>query len=116
MTRIKLIQRARLASIDFYLYYIGHISRKEHSERFGLEGAQAARDIILYQELAASNHIVYDAQKKLYLATDSFKPLYKHPSKDAVKRIILALETEEILQVASALLGTPLYSLLESKS
>ncbi|MNC50295.1 hypothetical protein D3C75_995280 [compost metagenome] len=102
-------QLARLASIDFHLYYWGHVSRKEHAGRFGLEGAQATRDLTLYRDFIEPGRVVFDDRLKRYRATDSFEPVYNHPSKDIIQRIVSSQDSTQLHEVLSALLGVPDY-------
>lgn len=48
---LSLVQRDRLAYIDFRLYFFGEIGRPDLIERFGVAPAGATRDLALYRKL-----------------------------------------------------------------
>lgn len=50
---LSLVQRDRLAYIDFRLYFFGEIGRPDLIERFGVAPAGATRDLALYRNCAA---------------------------------------------------------------
>ena len=74
---VGLIQRERLAFIDFRLFFLGSVSRGDIVGRFGVSPAVATRDLAQYRESAAAN-IVFDGSAKLYRISDSFVPLFQH--------------------------------------
>lgn len=62
---LSLVQRERLAYIDFRLYFFGEIGRPDLIERFGVAPAGATRDLALYREIAPHN-ITFDGSNKIY--------------------------------------------------
>lgn len=72
-----LIQRERLAFIDFRLFFLGSVSRGDIVVRFGVSPAVATRDLARYRESAAAN-IVFDDSAKLYRISECFVPLFQH--------------------------------------
>jgi len=70
-------QRERLAFIEFRLWFLGDVSRKDLMERFGIAPAVATRDLASYRELAAHN-IDFDGSRKVYIASASFVPVFEH--------------------------------------
>lgn len=48
-------QRDRLAFIEFRLWFLGDVSRRDLMERFGIAPAVATRDFTAYRELAPLN-------------------------------------------------------------
>jgi hypothetical protein len=68
-------QRERLAFIEFRLWFLGEVTRKDILERFGIATAAGTRDLVLYGELAPRN-VEYGGKTHRYLST--FKPLFRH--------------------------------------
>lgn len=62
---LSLVQRERLAYIDFRLYFFGEIGHPDLIERFGVAPAGATRDLALYREIAPHN-ITFDGSNKIY--------------------------------------------------
>jgi hypothetical protein len=62
----------RLRFIDRMLAYYGSIGRHEIIDYFGIEKAQATRDLKQYQELNPEN-MIFNNSSKRYLRTDTFK-------------------------------------------
>jgi len=81
-----MVQRERLAYIDFRLYFFGEIGRPDLIERFGVAPAGATRDLALYREIVPHN-ITFDGSNKIYRIGQAFFPLFEHAS----KRILSAL-------------------------
>lgn len=108
MSSISRAQHARLASIDFYMHRAGGVSRKEHAERFGLEGAQATRDLALYSDFVSPGKVVYNKSEKRYLTTDKFKPLFQHSTAMPTD----GPEMRQLHRVLNAMFGIPTYSLV----
>jgi hypothetical protein len=77
-------QRERLAYIEYRLWFIGQVMRKDLLSRFGLATAAGTRDMVLYRELAPDN-LRYEG--KVYYYENSFKPLFTHQ----VERVLSAL-------------------------
>lgn len=73
---ISMIQRERLAHIEFRAYFLGKVGRKDLCSRFGIAEAAATRDFTKYNELAPKN-LVYDPRRREYIPSDGFKPLFK---------------------------------------
>ena len=76
---LSLVQRERLAYIDFRLYFFGEIGRPDLIERFGVAPAGATRDLALYREIAPHN-ITFDGSNKIYRIRQEFSPLFEHAS------------------------------------
>lgn len=76
---LSLVQRDRLAYIDFRLYFFGEIGRPDLIERFGVAPAGATRDLALYREIAPHN-ITFDGSNKIYRIGQEFSPLFEHAS------------------------------------
>lgn len=72
-----MVQRERLAHIDFRLYFVGDVSRAHIIARFGVSPPVATRDLALYRALAPEN-IVFDGSAKLYRIGPGFAPLFEH--------------------------------------
>lgn len=68
-------QKKRLAYIDFRLNFLGSISRKDLTTRFGIKNAAATRDIALYKHVAKEN-IEYNESIKLYERKDTFQAIF----------------------------------------
>lgn len=71
------IQKERLAHIEFKAYFLGKVGRKDLTTRFGIKDAAATRDFTKYNELAPKN-LQYDTRAKLYIPSESFKPVFKY--------------------------------------
>jgi hypothetical protein len=65
----------RLRFIDFRLQWEGRLNRSDLTEFFGISVPQASLDLSQYQELAPGNAI-YDRSSRMYVATDTFQPVY----------------------------------------
>lgn len=81
-----LVQRERLAFIDFRLFFLGSVSRGDIVGRFGVSPAVSTRDLALYRNVAPSN-ISFDGSSKSYRIGSAFSPLFEHP----LDRVLLAL-------------------------
>lgn len=81
-----LVQRERLAFIDFRLFFLGSVSRADIVGRFGVSPAVSTRDLALYRDVARSN-ISFDGSSKSYRIGPAFSPLFEHP----LDRVLLAL-------------------------
>ncbi|MFZ6707667.1 WYL domain-containing protein [Undibacterium sp. TC9W] len=68
-------QRERLAFIEFRLWFLGTVTRKEVMDRFDIASAAGTRDLVLYRELAPGN-VLYEG--KMYHYQESFQPLFQH--------------------------------------
>jgi hypothetical protein len=73
--------RERLMFIEARLYWAGRANRADLIEQFGIQMAQASKDLTLYQGLAPGN-IVYDKSQKTYRPSDRFAPLLLKSSAD----------------------------------
>lgn len=81
-----LVQRERLAFIDFRLFFLGSVSRGDIVGRFGVSPAVSTRDLAFYRDVAPSN-ISFDGSSKSYRIGPAFSPLFEHP----LDRVLLAL-------------------------
>jgi hypothetical protein len=70
-------QRNRLAFIEFRLWFLGDISRRDLMERFGIAPAMATRDLAAYRDLAPGN-IDFEGSRKIYITGKDFAPLFEH--------------------------------------
>jgi hypothetical protein len=86
LSQLPQAQVERLAHIDFRLYFLGDLGRSDVTSRFGTGPAGATRDIALYREIAPSN-VAFNGREKVYVPSDSFRPLFDHP----VQRALTAL-------------------------
>lgn len=75
-------QERRLEFIDFRLRWDGRLNRGDLMDFFGVSVPQASLDISRYTELAPDN-LIYDRSSRVYVATDSFIPVYS--SSDATR-------------------------------
>jgi hypothetical protein len=66
--------KQRLMFIEARLYWAGRVNRADLIDQFGIQMAQASKDLTLYQTLVPAN-IVYDKSQKTYRASDRFAPL-----------------------------------------
>jgi predicted DNA-binding transcriptional regulator YafY len=70
-------QRDRLAYIEFRLWFLGDVSRRDLMERFGIAPAMATRDFTAYREFAPKN-IELDGSRKVYVPSAQFAPIFDH--------------------------------------
>lgn len=70
-------QRDRLAYIEFRLWFLGDVSRRDLMERFGIAPAVATRDFTAYRELAPEN-IDFEGSRKVYVPSEQFSPVFEH--------------------------------------
>ena len=68
--------------VDFRLRWDGRINRSDLTDFFGISVPQASLDIAKYLELAPGN-LDYDRSSRVYVASESFRPLF--PSSDAAR-------------------------------
>lgn len=68
-------QRERLAFIEFRLWFLGNVTRKDVMDRFDIASAAGTRDLVLYRELAPGN-VLYEG--KMYHYQENFQPLFQH--------------------------------------
>lgn len=80
------VQRERLAYIEFRLYFLGTIRRRDLVERFGTSVAAATRDFALYKQLAADN-IAFDTKVRAYTLTGTFSPIFSHDTERVLSMI-----------------------------
>lgn len=73
-------QDRRLEFIDFRLRWDGRLNRGDLTAFFGISVPQASLDIARYSELAPGN-LEYDRSSRVYVAPQSFTPLF--PASDA---------------------------------
>lgn len=69
----------RLEFIEFRLFWEDSINRSDLVDHFNISVPQASADLGLYQKIAAGN-VKYDSNRKTYVPTRGFKPLYLAPS------------------------------------
>ncbi|MBV1839454.1 WYL domain-containing protein [Photobacterium ganghwense] len=69
-------QRERLAFIDFALYFLGEVTRKDVIDRFAVGHAATTRDFALYKEIAPDN-LRLDMRSKKYHKQASFIPVFE---------------------------------------
>ena len=70
-------QRDRLAYIEFRLWFLGDVCRRDLMERFGIAPAVATRDFTAYRDLAPQN-IDFDGRRKVYIPSRHFAPVFEH--------------------------------------
>jgi hypothetical protein len=70
----KWAMRERLMFLEARLFWAGRVNRADLIEQFGIQIAQASKDMTFYQALAPGN-MVYDKSQKTYRASDRFAPL-----------------------------------------
>ncbi|WP_354566403.1 MULTISPECIES: helix-turn-helix transcriptional regulator [Rahnella] len=85
---LSMVQRERLAYIDFRLYFFGEIGRPDLIERFGVAPAGATRDLALYREIVPHN-LTFDGSNKIYRIGQAFSPLFEHASKRVLSALAL---------------------------
>jgi len=76
--RLRWSVETRLEFIDFRLFWEGALNRSDIVDYFGVSVPQASTDLSRYQELAPRN-MEYDRRRKRYLATKTFRPVFKEP-------------------------------------
>lgn len=107
MTRLSLSrrsqkQRDRLAYIEFRLWFLGDVSRRDLMERFGIAPAMATRDFTAYRELAPQN-IELDGRRKVYVPGEQFSPVFDHEPERVLSAISRGFGDAEERQGASYL-------------
>lgn len=70
-------QRDRLAYVEFRLWFLGDVCRRDLMERFGIAPAVATRDFTAYRDLAPQN-INFDGRRKVYVPSERFAPVFEH--------------------------------------
>ena len=70
-------QRDRLAFIEFRLWFLGDVSRRDLMDRFGIAPAGATRDLAAYRDLAPQN-VTFDGSRKVYITGPDFSPVFEH--------------------------------------
>ena len=103
---LSLVQRERLAYIDFRLYFFGEIGRPDLIERFGVAPAGATRDLALYREIAPHN-ITFDGSNKIYRIGQEFSPLFEHASLRVLSALSLFWRWRERLNAGAATMRIP---------
>ncbi|MCQ1059744.1 WYL domain-containing protein [Photobacterium sp. DNB23_23_1] len=81
-------QRERLAFIDFALYFLGEVTRKDLIDRFAVGHAATTRDFALYKEIAPDN-LKLDMRSKKYYKQPDFSPLFNLDLKKTLATISL---------------------------
>ena len=109
-----LTQRERLAYIEFRLFFLGDIRRRDLMDRFSVAPAAATRDFTLYREQCPDN-IDFEGSRKTYILGKSFKPIFEHN----IERVLLMLSRgfgDGIGQVQDALVSCELPPMLNRPS
>lgn len=70
-------QRDRLVYIEFRLWFLGDVCRRDLMERFGIAPAVATRDFTAYRDLAQQN-IDFNGRRKVYIPSKLFAPVFLH--------------------------------------
>ena len=70
-------QKDRLAYIEFRLWFLGDVSRRDLMERFGIAPAVATRDFTAYREISPRN-IDFEGGRKVYITGERFQPIFDH--------------------------------------
>ena len=65
----------RFEFLEWRVYWIGRINRKDIEDQFGVSTQQASVDINTYKEIAPDN-IYYDSTEKAYIQLPSFEPKF----------------------------------------
>ncbi|MGF1702844.1 WYL domain-containing protein [Photobacterium makurazakiensis] len=81
-------QKERLAFIDFALYFLGELTRKDLIDRFAVGHAATTRDFALYKELMPEN-LKLDMRSKKYFKQPDFTPLFLLDMKKTLATISL---------------------------
>ena len=85
LSDIKMVQRRRLAFIEFHLLWEGEIGRRKLQEQFDISAPQATKDLSTYVSLCP-DAMHYDPRQKAYIPTKDFKPLIASPRSDGYLR------------------------------
>ncbi|EPJ46831.1 MAG: hypothetical protein OFPII_17600 [Osedax symbiont Rs1] len=86
LNEISQSQHERLVFIDFCLEFFGQVNRAELIDQFSTASASSTRDFTLYKKIAANN-LTLVHQTKCYYRTANFKPVFKHPSEQALAKL-----------------------------
>lgn len=81
-------QRERLAFIDFALYFLGEVTRKDLIDRFAVGHAATTRDFAVYKEIAPDN-LKLDMRSKKYYKQPAFCPLFNLDLKKTLATVSL---------------------------
>ena len=81
-------QRERLAFIDFALYFLGEVTRKDLIDRFAVGHAATTRDFALYKEIAPDN-LKLDMRSKKYYKQPEFSPVFQLDLKKTLATVSL---------------------------
>ena len=95
LDNISQAQKERLFHIDFKLRFLGTVNRNDLVTRFGIKAAAATRDISLYKEIAPKN-LIYDTRVKSYTQADTFKPVFKYNSQQALSALCHGLGDDHV--------------------
>ena len=108
-------QERRLEFIDFRLRWDSRLNRADLMEFFAISVPQASLDIAKYLELAPEN-AAYDRSGKVYLPTESFRPIYPTNEPSRFLDELLARATG-VLQPELSFLGwTPAIAVVPNPS
>ena len=80
-------QRDRLAYVEFRLWFLGDVCRRDLMERFGIAPAVATRDFTTYRDLAPQN-IDFDGRRKVYVPSERFAPVFEHEPEIHQKQVL----------------------------
>jgi hypothetical protein len=86
LSKLSQAQKERLAFIEFRLYFLGDIRRRDLMERFSIAPAATTRDFSLYRELCPNN-IDFEGSTKTYILGDQFEAVFEHN----VERVLMML-------------------------
>lgn len=87
-------QLERIKYIDLCSYILGYMNRKLLMNRFEVKQAWATKDFAAYQEMS-NNQLVYDHGLRAYKPSNTFEPLFKHSTSQAIE--LLTNGTQEIV-------------------
>jgi predicted DNA-binding transcriptional regulator YafY len=85
LSDIKMVQRRRLAFIEFHLLWEGEIGRRKLQEQFGISAPQATKDLSTYVSLCP-DAMHYDPRQKAYIPTKDFQPIIASAKSDGYLR------------------------------
>lgn len=80
-------QQNRIKFIDFYLFFLGKVSRKELIDTFKISPAVATRDFSSYKDLFGHEGWILDTKSKSYVVEENFSPRFEHTFEDVITRL-----------------------------
>lgn len=81
----------RLEFIEFRLFWDGELSRADLIRKFGISVPQASIDFSRYKDVASSN-LEYDASRRRYVPSATFKPMFYVPNPERYLAQLVALK------------------------